>query len=205
MLKLLRKIFRRDVASSSAVIDENVSDEEVWQALHPNAQAELEQRRIHLPEFVRFITSHLKKIDSERMSQAARDALDDESEDSYLALVEGIEGEDGQEHGKWILVLLDWKATEEITWQVNECLAALGAQDRWNHICEEEFKTVPEALQALSEWLSQRNYDLLHVETSGDCYCSFILKTTAVARAKELANAADLTLYDQNEFVAING
>lgn len=204
MLKLLSKLFKRDLTSPSEPIDTDVSQEEIWAALHPNFEADLAKRKKNLPLFVQFITAHLGKTESLRLSLAVECALDEDNEDSFQALSDVMGGEEGQQRGKWFLIDLDWNATEEINWQVNECLGAWGVPDRWETICEDEFATVPEALRALSEWLTERDFSLLHLETGGDCYASLIVKTSDLTAIRELATAADLILYDEDEFLSKN-
>lgn len=63
-----------------------------------------------------------------------------------------------------------------------------------------EFESVPAAFRALSEWLTARELALLHFETDSDSYCAIIIKGSNVAATKQLAEAAQLTPYDQLDF-----
>lgn len=69
-----------------------------------------------------------------KICQVAKRSLDD-ADDSFEALSEVIFGEDGQKRGQWAFIQLDWKATEEIVWQVTEILSVLGIEDRWVRDC----------------------------------------------------------------------
>lgn len=199
MLKILSKFFKRDLTSPSEPIDTDVSDDEILALLNPNGEADLANRKKHLPNFLRFITTHLGKTESQRLCRVVKRSID-ETEDSFEAIIEGITSDDGQRRGQWFLIFLDWKSTDEISWQVNECLSAFGVNDRWQRDCESEFTTVPQALQALSEWLVEKGYALLHLETESDSYCCFILKMQDATTAADLAVMANLTLYNQFEF-----
>ncbi|THF60805.1 DUF6630 family protein [Pseudothauera rhizosphaerae] len=203
MLKFLGKLFNRDLTTPAEPIDTNVSEDEIWEILHPTNKAELSKRKKNLQRFLQFATSHLTKTESQRLCRIGKSALND-TEDSFEALSEVASGEDGQRRGKWVFIQLDWKAREEITWQVSEILSTLGFGERWEHDCEAEFRSVHEALLSLSEWLTARGLALLHFETNSDFYCSFIVKSSDVASAKELAAEAQLTLYDHAEFLRQN-
>ena len=117
---------------------------------------------------------------------------------------EVVSGEEGQRRGKWVFIQLDCNAREEIVWQVSEVLSALGISECWAHDCEAEFRSVPEALLDLSNWLAERELALLHFETNSDFYCSVIVRASETFAAKELAFAAQLTLYDHAEFFGAN-
>lgn len=203
MLKFLGKLLNRDLTTTAEPIDTNVPEDEIWELLHPTKKKELSLRKKHLQSFLQFSTHHLNKTESLRLCRVAKRALDD-SEDSFGALREVMSGEEGQRRGKWVFIQLDWKAREEIVWQVSEILSTFGISERWDRDCEAEFNTVPEALQALSDWLTQRDLALLHFETNSDSYCSQIVKASEVSTVKELAMAAQLTLYDCAEFFRTN-
>ena len=203
MLKFLGKLLNRDLTTPAESVDTNVPEDEIWELLHPTNKAELSRRKKTLQGFLQFATSQLNKTEVQRLCRVAKRALDD-SEDMFDALSEVMYGEEGQRRGKWVFIQLDWKAREEIVWQVSEILATFGISERWEHDCETEFSSVPEALLALSDWLSERDLALLHFETNSDSYCSIIVRASERATAKELALAAQLTLYDHAEFSRAN-
>ena len=203
MLKFLGKLLNRDLTAPAEPIDTNVPEDEIWELLHPTNKAELSRRKKNLQGFLQFATRQLNKTEAQRLCRIAKRALDD-TEDSFDALGEVMSGEEGQRRGKWVFIQLDWKARVEIVWQVSEILATFGISERWEHDCEAEFQSVPEALLALSEWLSERALALLHFETNSDSYCSVIVRASESSTAKELALAAQLTLYDHAEFSRAN-
>jgi hypothetical protein len=200
MLKFLGKLFNRDRTVHSEPIDTNVSDDEIWEILHPKNKAE-QLRKKNLQGFLRFITSHLSKTESQRLCRVAKKALDEEETESpILALSEVIWGENGQKRGRWVFIQLDWKAREEIEWQVSEVLSAHGIEYKWKRDCLAGFDSVPKALIALSEWLSEQGLALLHLETESDTYCSFVVKDIEIDAVKKLGSIAELKIYDHAEF-----
>lgn len=203
MLKFLGKLLNRDLTTPAEPIDTNVSEDEIWEILHPKNKRELALRKKNLQSFLQFAASQLNKTECQRLCRVAKRALDD-SEDMFGALEEVMFGEEGQRRGKWVFIQLDCKAREEIVWQASEILATFGISERWEHDCEAEFRSVPEALLALSDWLAERDLTLLHFETNSDSYCSVIVRASESSTAKELALAAHLTLYDHAEFFRAN-
>jgi hypothetical protein len=159
----------------------------------------MNDRKKHLTDFLQFTTAHLGQVESQRLCRVVEGFVDD-AENSFEALSDGIASDDGQQRGLWVLILVDWKAREEIAWQLNECLSAFGSSERWERDCESEFTDVPLSLFAVSEWLAKKGYALLHLETDSDYYCCFISKATDAAHIADLARAAELTLYDHASF-----
>lgn len=168
-------------------------------------------RKRRLSEFVRFVTAHLDQTESIRLSHMVenaldRNALDDSIEDedqTFEALHDGImdcyDGDDPR--GQTVFIELDWKAREEIAWQVNECLNAFSSGEHWELDCSAEFNDVPQALYAVAEWLEKKGYTLLDLNTNCDYYFCFILRTSDVAHAKNLALEAELTLREKEIFL----
>lgn len=203
MLKFLGKLLNRGFTTPTEPIETNVPDHEIWELLNPTNKAEISRRKKSLKAFIQLTTRQLDKTESQRLSKVALRALDD-SCDSFDALGEIMFGDDGQRRGKWVFIQLDCKAREEIVWQVSEILTTFGIRERWAHDCITEFRSVPESLLALSDWLAERDLSLLHFETNSDSYCSVIVRASESSAAKELALAAQLTLYDHAEFSLAN-
>ncbi|UAW63738.2 hypothetical protein KMZ15_06590 [Mycoavidus sp. HKI] len=199
MLKFLKKIFSGSQSKDADPVDTDVPEENVAELLDNESGPDLEQLEKNLQKFIQFLTASLSQTEARRLWQVARTALY-ETESSFEALQEVMSGDDGQRRGQWLIIQLDWKASEEIGWQVSEILATLNAQEQWDHDCEMEFESVPAAFQALSEWLAARELALLHFETDSDSYCAIIIKGSDVAATKQLAEAAQLTPYDQLDF-----
>lgn len=203
MLKLLSKLFNRMLVTSSKPIDTNVSDDEIWEVLHPSGQATLSQKKENLSNFLKFITSHVNKSESQRLTKVVVKALN-EADSQFDALTEVISGDDGQKRGQWVFIQVDWKADDEIAWQLSEILSLYGVEDKWTYANTSQYSDVPKVLQNLSEWLDSRGLSLVHLETEGDWYCCFIVKSPELITIKELASIAGLQIYDADEFASKN-
>ncbi|MCK6404331.1 MAG: hypothetical protein L6Q74_20875 [Sphaerotilus natans subsp. sulfidivorans] len=203
MLKFLGKLLNRHLTMAVEPIDVNVPEEEIIGLLPSTNQVELLRRKKKLQDFLRFATRQLDKNESQRLCRVAKRVLAD-FEDSFEALSDVLLDTDGQRRGHWVLMQLDWRDREEIVWQVSEILFTFGISERWEHDCGAEFRSTSEALQALSDWLSEKELALLHFETNSDFYCSMIVRTSEVSAAKQLALDAQLTLYDHAEFFGAN-
>lgn len=203
MLKLLSKLFNRMLVTSSKPIDTNVSDDEIWEELHPSGQATLSQKKENLSNFLKFITSHVNKSESQRLTKVVVKALK-EADSPFDALTEVISGDDGQKRGQWVFIQVDWKADDEIAWQLSEILSLYGVEDKWTYANTSQYSDVPKVLQNLSEWLDSRGLSLVHLETEGDWHCCFIVKSPELITIKELASIAGLQIYDADEFASKN-
>lgn len=203
MLKLLSKLFNKKLDTSSVPIDTNVSDDEIWEVLHPSGQATLSHKKENLSNFLKFITSHLNKSESQRLTKAAAKASN-ETGDPFDALTEVISGDDGQKRGQWVFIQVDWKADDEISWQSSEILSLYGVEDKWTYTDTSQYSDVPKVLQNLSEWLDKHGFSLVHLETESDWYCCFIVKSPKLITVKDLASIAGLQIYDADEFASRN-
>jgi len=205
MLKLLSKLLNRDFTTPPEPIDTNVSVDEIWEILHPTDKTTLSRKKKNLKSFLKFITSHLKKSEVQRLVRIASKGLDscDYSFDEYSsfsALSEIISGDEGQKRGQWVFIQIDWKADDEIAWQASEIFSLYGIEEKWTYTNDTQHSDAPKALKNLSEWLLKREFSLVHLETGGDCYCSFIIKASNLTMVKELAKEAELKIYDHDEF-----
>ncbi len=164
--------------------------------------------------FIEMLTNAIAEEEAQRIRGVARAAWQArvaqdaaagsfDAVDAYQVLEEVAAGEDGQRPGQWLLIHLDWKATDEIGWQVADILAQRNVPPTWKGI-DGEFETVAAAFKHLAPWLQQRGLALLDIETDADAYCAFIVDAAQVARARQLAAAARLTVYDAEEFAARN-
>lgn len=177
--------------------------------LHASQEAEA-----HFLAFVELLTVCVAEDEAQRIRRVARAvwrarAAEDTAAgafaqvDAYQVLEEVMAGEDGQRPGQWLVIHLDWKATEEIGWQVADILAQRNVPPTWDGV-DQEFDTVAAAFADLAPWLQQRGLALLDIETDADAFCAFIVDRAQIARARQLAQATRLTLYDAEEFAARN-
>ena len=164
--------------------------------------------------FIALLTGALAEDGARRIRQVARTAWQARAAedaaagsfapvDAYQVLQEVAAGEGGQRPGQWLLIHLDWKETDEIGWQVADILAQRNVPPTWQGI-DGEFDSVPAAFAHLAQWLHQRGLALLDIETDADEYCAFIVDAAQVAHARQLAEAARLTVYGAEEFAAHN-
>lgn len=178
-------------------------EDEIWEILHPTDKAALSRKKKNLRAFLQLITSHLKKSEAQRLTRIAAKTLD-EGDNAFDALAEVITGDDGQKRGQWVFIQIDWKAVDEIAWQASEILSLYGVGEKWTYANDSQYSDAPKALKNISEWLKNRGFSLVHLETEGDWYCSFIVKSTDLSTVKENAKTAELKIYDHDEFANQN-
>lgn len=203
MLKLLSKLFNKKLVTSSVPIDTNVSDDEFREVLHPSGQATLSHKKEKLSNFLKFITSHLNKSESQRLTKLAVRASC-EAASPFDALTEVMSGDDGQKRGQWVFIQVAWKADDEIFWQSSEILSLYGVEDKWTYTDTSQYSDAPKVLKNLSEWLDNHGFSLVHLETESDWYCCFIVKSPELITVKDLASIAGLQIYDADEFASRN-
>ena len=177
-----------------------------------NGRADEEAGR-NLQAFVAMLARGLEPGEAQRLCQAADAAWQQATQalaaegsfagvDAFEVLQEIMAGEDGQRPGQWLIVFVDWRASDEIGWQVAELVARRNVAAAWDG--EAEFDSVPHAFAALAPWLENHGLALLHIETDADAYCAAIVGAAEAAHARQLAKAAGLTVYDPQEFAARN-
>jgi len=204
MLKFLGKLLGRDLTTPSEPIDTNVSEDEIWETLHPNHKTDLFRNKKSLQAFLEFAMRQLSKTESQRLCRVAKRALS-QGENMLGALGEVVSGEEGQRRGQWAFIQLDYAAWDEIAWQASEILKTYGVNLSWDGDCKANFSSTVEALSDLSHWLIDKGFALLHFETESDSYYSIIVKKSDLLVAKQLAAATQLTLYEHAEFFHKNG
>jgi hypothetical protein len=209
MLKLLGKLFNRDLIGPSEPIDTNVSEDEIWEILHPTDKASLSRKKKNLKKFIKFITTHLNRSETERLIRVAYKGLDDcdyafDEYSAFLALAEIISGEGGQKRGQWVFIQIDCGGDDEIAWQASEILSLYGIEEKWTYVGSPQYSDALKGFGNLSEWLHNRGFSLVHIDTGGDWYCCFIVKISDMATVRDLARAAELKVYDHYEFTNQN-
>lgn len=103
----------------------------------------------------------------------------------------------------WLCIAGDWKAVEEIDWQANKMLRALGVQETWcSHYLERPapLATADAILLDLDSWLSSLGFRLLFVDTGRDDYFSLPVAQSSLNEALKLAADAKLELRDAATF-----
>lgn len=155
----------------------------------------------------RLITRHLGDQESERLVrhvEAKYDATGPTSIDEIRWLFyDAMLDNDGQQRGKWFMLQVDWKASEEVAWQVQEMLAARGVEPLWQW--DHEGKTVMQGLSDLSHWLAPRPLSLLIVDYESDSYYALIMETALVGETISLGWEAGVKILGFDEFAATQG
>lgn len=148
-----------------------------------------------LADFVRIVSRHLGQEKSEQLVQQVLQS----DEELLFALEEAGHGDDGLP----LVIGVDWKAYDEIDWQVNLLLDTRHIDERWEWQIPDDpqQQTVMTALKDLERWLRQRGLTLLHIDSGGDDYHCLIIEPGLVAEAVSLGAAADIDVSSHREFL----
>ncbi|HEX7987696.1 MAG TPA: hypothetical protein VF616_29570 [Duganella sp.] len=161
-----------------------------------------------MAQFVRLICRQLDDEESARLAdnvlaQFAGGEADADKETVAEYFYEGVLGDAGQQRGQWLLIQVDWKASDEIDWQVNEILATRGIDDQW--VWDSEGKTVMQGLQVLSGWLAKHALSLLSIDFGHDAYYMLIVDDGIAERAIALGRRAGLDVMSFPDFAVTQG
>lgn len=200
MLKLLRSLLsgrsQPSTTSTQTEPDQSLSDTEILKEhFSPSKEA-----RQALKRFTQLISRHLGSEESKRLTNRVMACLQP-GDTVEEALVNGLVDERGQQHGKWMLLSVDWRASDEVEWQANELLQAFDITVPW-HFGEAKGRTVPEAMLAFSSWVGQYGLSLLHL--GGDTYAAFLVRHADLPAAIELASQAGLSVQDEADYARDN-
>lgn len=201
MFKLLNKLLGRTVPTQPvppAAADRVTDDQLLRSHFSVTREAELALERFGI-----LVTAQLCAQESRRLTDllVARLRAGDTPED---AVNNSLLDDDGQQRGKWVMLTVDWKATEEVAWQANELLAVAGVAETW-HLQDEENKIVPQALLEFSTWVAPRGLHLLHLDLLHDAYYALLVRADLSDEVREAARQAGLKLQSADEFRAENG
>ena len=158
--------------------------------------------------FMRAVSSQLGEHDSARLTNNVLTQLDNHpspvgKDDVGELFLEGLLEDDGQQSGKWMLMHIDWKASDEIDWQVNDMLSTRGIDDQWEW--DSEGKTVMQGLKVLAEWLPKHALSLLSIDFGHDAYYMLIVDNAVAAQAIELGRRAGLDVTSFQDFAVSQG
>jgi len=207
MFKLFRKLLGRDSTTGPVAkveveveveveVDETLSDIQILQEyFSPPKKA-----RQALRQFMLLISQRLGVHESKRLTNRVMACLQP-GKTTDEALVHGLVDERGQQHGQWVLIHLDCRATEEVEWQANEVLRTHGVTVSW-HLGEIEGMTPPQALGAFSIWVRQYGLSLLHLQTGDTDWCAFLVEESNSLQVLQLAEQAGLKVQREEEFLA---
>lgn len=191
MLKLLKRLFSR--AQANAV--EPLSDADILREyVSPSAEAV-----DALAAFTRLVAPPLGNTEVDQL--AARVRTGGQPGDDAADLLVGAIARDPAADVAWMLAIgVDWKASDEIAWQANALLDTLGIAARWEWTRAPSEHTVPIGLLDFGDWLHPHGYHLLHVDTGGDEYFAFPLRTALLDEALAHAGRAGLKVEQADAF-----
>src|SRR5450830_1557349 len=196
MLKLLSKLLGRDLTAPAVPTveeEETLSDAQILKEYFSVSK----QNKQALRRFVRLITVQLGVEEGQRLTTSVISHLGPGNTASE-AIENGIL-DDGQRRGKWVLMQVDWKATEEVEWQANELLTVAGINETW-HLQGGTHTTVPKALLEFSSWVKPRGGRLLHLDLGNDAYYALLMSEEKSAEIVQTAKEAGLKVKESDEF-----
>jgi hypothetical protein len=197
MLKLLSKLLGRDLTAPpqpSVEEDEHLSDAQILNEYFSVST----QAKQALKHFLTLVTAQLGATESQRLIKLVISHLG-RGDTTSEAVESGILADEGQRLGKWVLLQVDWKATEEVEWQANELLAVAGITETW-HPQGGTNTTVPRALLEFSSWVKPRGFRLLHLDLGNDAYYALLMSEEKSAKIVQIAKEADLKVQESDEF-----
>lgn len=108
----------------------------------------------------------------------------DEDSDEVEALLRAFEMDSPIEER--VFCFIDWKASDQIDWQISEIASRIGLQ--WDaKVLVLDTRSTDEVLILLGDWLRERGFTLIQFQTAGDDY----LFTVVPGDATMLLNLAD--------------
>lgn len=187
---------------------ESESDEPQPVEADPQSARQAAAYKEAMEQFVRLVCRQLDDEESARLAdnvlaQFAGGDADADKETVAEYFYEGVLGDAGQQRGQWLLIQVDWKASDEIDWQVNEILATRGIDDQW--VWDSEGKTVMQGLQVLSGWLAKHALSLLSIDFGHDAYYMLIVDDGIAEQAIALGRRAGLDVMSFPDFAVTQG
>lgn len=201
MLKHLAKLFRRNTEPGA---DQASS---ALPALNNAARAAEDEsasmRKEALARFMRLATSHLGDDERHRLMDAMLASFDTYGNSSE-AFEEIALGKDGQKIGQWFVIQCDWKASEEVEWQIAEVASSFGISERWRwgEGVDEQDRTVPAGLCEVANWAAPLGLEMLHVDIGSDTYYAILIRQDDAESARQAALAAGMKVLRTPEFEA---
>ena len=195
MFKSLVKLFRSTSSKPRATepdVEEGLSDAQILREYFSVSKAAKQSLRA----FVQLVSLHLGQTESKRLVSAVTRQLQPGTS-AVEALAEGIIGESGQRRGKWLMIQVDGRATDEVSWQAEEVSKAFALREFWGG---SPSVSVPGVLVSFGAWLRVRQLELLHIDSEGDSYYAVAVPIDAREEALRLSSAAGLKVATNDEF-----
>ena len=153
-----------------------------------------------LGRFMHMVTAHLNAPENRRLSEAVLACWDADG-DASNAFADGVLSENGQKRGQWLVIQVDWKADDEIEWQIAEVASNFGITDQWTWSeCDPDSRTVMAGLSEVSRWAAPLGYELLHLDLGDDAYYALMVPSAKAEMARQVALSAELKAFRQDAF-----
>ncbi|MGJ9420700.1 hypothetical protein ACHAC9_23555 [Massilia sp. CMS3.1] len=178
---------------SAVEVDESLSDAQIFKEYFSVSK----KTKQALRRFVKLITAQLGVEESQRLTKSVLSHLG--PGDAASEAIENGILDDGQRRGKWVLMQVDWKATEEVEWQANELLIVAGITEIW-HLQGGVKLTVPRALLEFSSWVEHRGFRLLHLDLGHDAYYALLVSMDKLEEILRAAAEAGLKVQGSEDF-----
>ena len=157
-------------------------------------------RREALVRFMRLATSHLGDVEGHRIMEVMLASFDTHGSPSE-ALEEVALGNAGQKVGQWFVIQCDWKASEEVEWQVSDVASSFGIPERWSWGAgDEKARTVPAGLCDAANWAAPLGFEMLHLDLESDTYYAILIKRDDAESAYQTALSAGMKVLRTPEF-----
>lgn len=198
MLKYLAKLFHRNAdARPDRVLSTPFASKEVAST---NKGESSSIRREKLMNFTRLVTAHLGPSERRRLMDVMLASFDRYGNSSE-AFEEVALGKDGPHSGQWVIIQCDWKASEEVEWQVAEVATSFGIPERWSWgVGDERARTVPGGLCDVASWAATLGFEMLHIDVGSDTYFAILIKRDEAEGAYQTALSAGLKVLRTPEF-----
>lgn len=158
------------------------------------------ERREASTRFMRLLTAHLNDDERHRLVDRMLAGFDRYGNSSE-ALEDIALGQDGQKSGQWLVIQCDWKAPEEVEWQVAEIAASFGIPERWRWgPGDEKKRTVPGGFCEAANWAVPLGFEMLHLDLGSDTYFAVLIKREDADDAYRAALSAGLKVLRTPEF-----
>ncbi|TSA85683.1 hypothetical protein FNU79_09540 [Deinococcus detaillensis] len=94
----------------------------------------------------------------------------------------------------WLCLRVDWKAVDEVEWQVQAISHTLGLREPpfVSQVAHQSGVCVPMVLIAAAAWLRLRGYELLEIDTGGDEYLAFPVRLSLLREAFQATHTLSL-------------
>ncbi|WP_425147350.1 DUF6630 family protein [Deinococcus sp.] len=149
----------------------------------------------------------LEPLDAERMAEIAgrvrrgrQEALEGEELDALRAALQDAPDEyadgwwlDPARSRFWLCLCVDWKASDEVEWQVQGMARTLGLPGGFRSVAmSQPGSQTPDVLREAATWMQGGGFDLLGLETGSDAYMALPIRLDSLERARQEAERLGL-------------